>query len=535
MKCLGVPAAAFAAAAMILGAVPGAAGASGGGHRAVAPPMRLPAVGAPVRAAATGGGWLVGARPTARSRRVATAMGARALRADGVFAVAPERAPALAAALRRRGLLSYAEPDVVLRPMSAPDGAPTAWARGAVVAPTLAAPAPGAASIAVIDDFVDPSVADVAAQTRYLTPFTGVVHDPHGTEVASVAAGAANGTGVLGIFPGAPLLSYHPAKLSCSAISNGILAAAAAHARVINISIGGSVPCFTMQQAIAVAYAEGSLVVAAAGNDGDAGDPLIFPAAFPHVLSVASVNNALAPSAFSESNAAIDLAAPGEQVPVALPVRFDTEDGAADGVTVADGTSFAAPIVSGAAAWVATVRPSLSVGLLADVLRFSATDLAPAGRDERTGFGLVTVGRALAEPTPREDALEPNDDIAYVDGRVFTRAAPLVWRGGRRLVLKAGVDAAEDPADVYRVRLPARSAARIALKPAFGRPALRVFSTAGRTVYGRRGRIATGSGRSEQRVVVANRRGRAAVAYVAVLGTGRGSINSDYRLAVARA
>jgi hypothetical protein len=85
------------------------------------------------------------------------------------------------------------------------------------------------------------------------------------------------------------------------------------------------------------------------------------------------------------------------------------------------------------------------------------------------------------------------------------------------------------------VRLPARSAARIALKPAFGRPALRVFSTAGRTVYGRRGRIATGSGRSEQRVVVANRRGRAAVAYVAVLGTGRGSINSDYRLAVARA
>jgi hypothetical protein len=110
-----------------------------------------------------------------------------------------------------------------------------------------------------------------------------------------------------------------------------------------------------------------------------------------------------------------------------------------------------------------------------------------------------------------------------------------VWRGGRRLGHTGGVAAAEDPADVYRVRLPARSAARIALKPAFGRPALRVFSTAGRTVYGRRGRIATGSGRSEQRVVVANRRGRAAVAYVAVLGTGRGSINSDYRLAVARA
>jgi len=43
-----------------------------------------------------------------------------------------------------------------------------------------------------------------------------------------------------------------------------------------------------------------------------------------------------------------------------------------------------------AAAWVATVRPSLSVGQLADVLRFSATDLAPAGWDERTGFGLVT-------------------------------------------------------------------------------------------------------------------------------------------------
>ena len=167
-------------------------------------------------------------------------------------------------------------------------------------------------------------------------------------------------------------------------------------------------------------------MVAASGNEFAEGNPVIFPAAYPHVLSVASLNPTLTSSFFSTPNAAVDVAAPGVDVPVATPGAFDTEDGVVDGVTLASGTSFAAPIVSGAAAWLATARPDLTNGQLADTLRRSARDVAPAGYDTNTGFGLVNLGAALALPAPARDVLEPNDGITFVNGSVFSQPDPYV-------------------------------------------------------------------------------------------------------------
>ena len=83
-----------------------------------------------------------------------------------------------------------------------------------------------------------------------------------------------------------------------------------------------------------IAFAKGSLVVAASGNEFAQGNPVIFPAAYPHVLSVASLDPTLKSSGFSSANAAVDVAAPGVDVPVATPAAFDTEDGVVDGVTL---------------------------------------------------------------------------------------------------------------------------------------------------------------------------------------------------------
>jgi subtilisin family serine protease len=447
-------------------------------------PMRLPAAGAGVSAAAAEPPtWLVAAAPGSGQQAAALAarFGAQRLLTGAVYRVATPRARAFAAALREVHALRYAEPNAELQRASAFDADPGGYARGLVVAPGLTPPMPGAATIAVVDDLVDTTLPDLAMNTRQLVP--GPVLGPHGTMVASAAAAAFNGSGVFGVFPSAPILSVGlPLKITCADAANGIAAAASAHAKIINLSFGSPDDCATMFGAVQIAFAKGSLVVAAAGNEFAKGNPVIYPAAYPHVLSVAALDASLKPSGFSSENTAVDVAAPGVDVPLAIPLAFDTDDDAADGVTLGSGTSFAAPIVAGAAAWLATVRPKLSNGQLADVLRRSARDVATPGYDPSTGYGLVQMGPALALPTPQPDVLEPNDGISFVDGSVFAKPDPYIWQGGSRRVLGGTADKVEDPIDVYRVRLPPRSRARIRLHPSFGNPDLYVFSASATSI-----------------------------------------------------
>jgi subtilisin family serine protease len=112
------------------------------------------------------------------------------------------------------------------------------------------------------------------------------------------------------------------------------------------------------------------------------------------VLSVGAVGLDLAAASFSNANAAVDISAPGVGVPVAIPLAFDTADGVQDGLTVADGTSFAAPMVSGAAAWVRAARSDLSGMQVADVLRYGSYDVGPAGWDPDHGWGVVNIRRS---------------------------------------------------------------------------------------------------------------------------------------------
>jgi hypothetical protein len=504
-------------------------------------PMRLPAAG-PGAVAASGqpSTWLIAAQPgaarAARADAIARRFAARELRSGAVYQVATVRARAFAAALRRARALRYAEPDVALERQSAPDADPGAYARGYVVAAGLAPPAPGPVTIAVVDDLADVSHPDLAGHARQLKP--GPILAGHGTEVASVAAGAFNGFGVVGVFPGAPILSVGlPQPITCFDAADGILAAANAGAKVINLSFGSAEDCTTMFGAVQVAFSKGSLVVAAAGNDLAAGNLVIFPAGYPHVLSVAALDPSLRPSRFSSANAAIDVAAPGVAVPVATPAEFDTEDGAVDGVTIASGTSFAAPMVSGAAAWLATARRDLSNGQLADVLRRSARDVPPAGYDRNTGFGLVNLAAALALAPPVPDVLEPNDGISFVNGDWFDTPAPYIWRGSGRRTLGGSADRVEDPYDVYRIRLPRRSSARIRVRPASGDPDLLVFRSSAASIRETRNIVARSrKGPLKTDAVTIRNPGREARRfYVAVvLGESGSGLNTTYDLSFER-
>jgi subtilisin family serine protease len=390
--------------------------------------------------------------------------------------------------------------------------------------------------IGIVDDLVDTTVPDVSQAKIVKGSATKQVLDAHGTEVASVAAGQANGAGVIGIMPGAPILSYGLKTLSCSEVTDGILAVAEAGAQVLNLSLGTIDDCFLLRLAVADAFASRTLVVAASGNEFAHGNPVVYPAAYPHVLSVGALDLDLQPSYFSTSNAALDLAAPGQSIPVAVPPAMD-RDGNPDGVTRADGTSFAAPIVSGVASWLIAARPNLAPGQYSDLLRHSAKDLGKPGWDADTGFGLVNLEGALQAPTPPLDRYEPNDGITFVDGTAYSKPDPYVWRGGAPRTITASVDAVEDPVDVYRIRIGAHRRAKITLKPSQGNADLSVYPGSAKGLQDRPLARSRRPGTQSDIVHVTNTSNAGGVFYVAVLAPSikSRSFDAPYALSIARA
>jgi subtilisin family serine protease len=457
--------------------------------------MTLPPVGARASTLAQRT-WILGISPSARARRIAAEHGASRI-SDGAVVVPTGRARKVATALKGAGVLAYAEPDVRRRRASSMDGFPDQWARGAVVPPDLLAPPLGLAAIGVIDDQVDMTHGDLAGHTVFVGGST--IAGPHGTMVASAASATGGNGGVMGVFPSVPIMSYGTSDLSCSDIVRGVDALVEREVDVINISLGSPSPCVAEFVAIEQAVGEGIIVVAAAGNEYQTGNPVEFPAAYPHVLSVASVRPDLAPSGFSNANTAIDVAAPGEDVPVAIPLAHDVEDGAQDGVTSASGTSFAAPIVAGVAAWLRSLRTGLAGSQVADVLRSGAADLGPRGWDQDTGWGLVSVTGAIQQPDPPIDPLE-------------------------------------DPNDVYRIRMPRHSALRATLRPRYGDPDLFAYRGGARSLASRRAIVDLSvRAHGPDRVYLVNTRRRKAYGYLAVRSAPDArTIDSRYTLIIRR-
>lgn len=419
-------------------------------------------------------------QPTSLVQVARTPAAIAAVRAQGATLVSPQlnvwslrsgAAQVLGARLARRGELRAAEPNRTLRLQGRLDAGdpllPQEWWMHAVGADAAVPPGPGR-PITVVDaglDMTHPEFSSRPNTSVFNTQTTVGDVDFHGTAVSSVAAAPANGVGVVGIYPEAVLRAWDasPAgEITLSGEVKGITTAAAAGPTVINLSLGSNQFSGLEKQAVAYAFGRGSLVVAAAGNGG-ARDPQEFPASLPHVLTVAATTEQGVVADFSSASEAIDLAAPGVDIPVAVPQTFDPSGYRPDGA----GTSFAAPIVTGAAAWVATQRPTLDVTQLFQVMRRSAVDVAPAGWDLRTGYGQLNVPAALALPTPASDPQEPNEDIVDVRAKgLFAQGhAPLTTRVHRSASIKAMLDVAEDPEDIYRVVVPPKRTLTATLRP----------------------------------------------------------------------
>src|SRR5689334_14009847 len=172
----------------------------------------------------------------------------------------------------------------------------------------------------------------------------------HGTHVAgTITANANNGKGVTGVAFNSPLavckaLGGPLGQGSTADVANCITWVHDRGAKVISMSLGGG-DSTTLHNAVNYAWAgggaSGSVIIAAAGNDGDS--TVNYPAGYAEVVSVAATDSNDARASFSNANSDVEIAAPGVNV-------LSTYDSSNTSYTTLSGTSMATPHVAGVAA-----------------------------------------------------------------------------------------------------------------------------------------------------------------------------------------
>jgi hypothetical protein len=412
------------------------------------------------------------------------------------------------------------------------------WWRGAIGADRVTPP-PAGRPVTVVDtglDVTHPEFATRAGTTLLNAQSTsGGEDEEHGTAVSSVVAAPENGVGVVGIYPQASLGEWDSGSMFVSDVIAGIERALDHGPGVINMSFGFDGYDRMLADEIDLAFGTGTLLVAAAGNDFLEGNAEHSPASLHHVLTVAATNEQNVSSFFSNRSLAVDLAAPGENIPVAVPTWAS-----GSGYAIADGTSFSSPLVAGAAAWVWTRRPELDVTQLFDLMRWSATDVDDPGFDEDTGWGLLNVPAALSDAAPPADPHEPNEDVyEIVAGKLFRNAdAPLTTPARGRAGLTARLDVTEDPEDVYRVWVPAHRRVVIRVAPSDDADVeLWNASTPSVLITGaaRRRHLLAGSGRkgrAVESVAFRNRARRGTYVFLDVYLPEQGASSAAYRVTI---
>jgi len=229
----------------------------------------------------------------------------------------------------------------------------------------------------------------------------------HGTHVAGVIAAEKNGVGVVGT---GPEISVYAVKVLdsngfgfYSDIIEGIQWSSD-NVDIASMSFGGTSDSQALQDAVTQAYANGLLMVAAAGNGGNKGgngDSILFPAKYSEVIAVGATYPNDKRASFSSTGNQLEIMAPGDDIRSTYPGEL---------YTYASGTSMATPHVSGSAALVMNSDETCweSLGYtngdgiwtnteVRTVLDNTADDLGAPGHDSKYGYGLVDPDKAAQE------------------------------------------------------------------------------------------------------------------------------------------
>jgi subtilisin family serine protease len=225
----------------------------------------------------------------------------------------------------------------------------------------------------------------------------------HGTHVAGVIGAIVNNN--LGVAGMSWYNRVMPVKVldqsgagSTYAVAQGIIWATDHGAKVINMSLGNYADANFLHDAIRYAYDHDVVMIAASGNDNT--DRPGFPAAYPEVFAVAAADANKNKASFSNYGDYIDVAAPG----VSIASTYPNNQYAA-----LSGTSMASPHVTALAALIRSTNPSLKNTEVMQLMRDTAQDVGPKGKDNYFGYGLIDVAAALKSAKGINETTQSNE------------------------------------------------------------------------------------------------------------------------------
>jgi serine protease len=234
----------------------------------------------------------------------------------------------------------------------------------------------------------------IAGRDWYSNDADPLDEEGHGTHTTGTMAGTT--VGVAGVSGAAPHVRVYVQRVcgrrGCptSAIVSAIRAAADFGVVAMNLSLGGSSESQSEKDAITYAIGKNVLVIASAGNDGTG--TVECPACDPNAISVSATNWKDGLASYSNFGPGLDIAAPGGQCysnTTAEGCIYSAYKGG--GYAFLQGTSMAAPQVTGAAAVVASVT-----GLRGAALRSRLLSTADAiGSSSSFGAGRLNIYRAV--------------------------------------------------------------------------------------------------------------------------------------------
>jgi thermitase len=330
--------------------------------------------------------------------------------------------------------VEFVEPDYIAKAIFTPDDPyfGNQWGMTQIQAPDAWNITQGASEvrIAICDTGIDQNHEDLAAKIVANRNFTRsrTVDDKygHGTHVAGIAAAITNnGKGVAGVGFNSSLMNVKvlgdDGIGNYSWVANGITWAADNGAKVINLSLGGTSPSSTLEDAVNYAWDQGCVIVAAAGND-NTSTPL-YPAYYTNCIAVAATDRSDAKASWSNFGTWVDIAAPGVDIFSTTPNHsfYLQNYGYKLNYDYMSGTSMATPHVAGLAGLVWATEYGTDNAAVRDRIEGTADQagtmwstygikrvnaynaVAPAGPPPPDTTGPVTSGVA-ASPNPTAGA-----------------------------------------------------------------------------------------------------------------------------------
>ncbi len=301
--------------------------------------------------------------------------------------------------------------------------------------------------ICVIDTGIDPNHQQLSGRVvgwRDWVTASQVPFDDHGhgTHVAGIAAGRPVGSADAsygGVATGATLVAAKVLNSAGSGADADVVAAiewcaARGDVRVISMSLGspGSDGSDAGSRASDAAVAAGKVVVAAAGNSGDAPGTISSPGVATNVVTVGAASDPASLAGASDSDTSLYLAGFSSRGPTANPAAPHKPDVVAPGLSVVaaragttsssttmSGTSMATPFVAGVVALGLEAAPAASPAVVKAALRSTARDAGVPGVDDEWGAGLVDARAFLSALVPGLGAgTAPWPGHALVEGSV---------------------------------------------------------------------------------------------------------------------